>query len=183
MAHSRFTSPVIVFRFRFELRVVTFGETENVLGSAEFFELGGPFHHFDRKRSNSAIGIRICRNALLGLMRPRLIKRRTECLEMPPRYCAASGSFSASRVVLLVVCIPALKTTGTQSKFEIYTLYYRFFPLGQPRPLRGSKSLYKWSQIVFGFGGGFLERVFSFPVVSQACTAIFSVSISGSDRR
>jgi hypothetical protein len=176
LAHSRFASSVLVpERSIWALGCKARRGPRTPSSSTESFELGNRFHHFDRKRSNSAIGIRICRNALLGLMRPRLIKRRTVCLEMPPRYCAASGSFSAARVVLLVVCIPALKPTGTRSKFEIYTLYYRFIPLGHPRGLRGSESLCKWSQIVFLFGTGLLgKHVLISTAISRTYGNLFS---------
>src|SRR6266480_2021872 len=46
-------------------------------------------------RSNSALGIKMCRSARFGLISPRLIKRRTVMVETPPRYCAASFIFSA----------------------------------------------------------------------------------------
>jgi len=49
-----------------------------------------------RNRSNSAIEIRICRVKRLGLIKPRLIRRRIDIGERL-RYSAAGFSFNAPR--------------------------------------------------------------------------------------
>src|SRR5438874_1038141 len=70
----------------------------------------------DRNRSNSALGIKMCRSARFGLIRPRLIKRRTVMVETPPRYCAASLIFSAPIDAELLLCMAEIQPCNQLKK-------------------------------------------------------------------
>ncbi len=59
---------------------VSFEKTRRGLGNVQRIV------YFPRKRSSSAIGMRMCRIARFGLISPRLINLRSVISEIPPRY-------------------------------------------------------------------------------------------------
>src|SRR5262249_17336713 len=61
---------------------------------------------FSRNRCSSDTGMRRCRRHRLGLMSPRLIKRRTDVGDTPPRKSAASFSLSAPLGAVFVFMAP-----------------------------------------------------------------------------